>query len=88
MVVIYPFFIIFSTLKGAMFNKQLEKINSLLNTIKQESAYNTDSIGLISNNISRPKTSSKMAASRLKTKTQSEIVVSKEGIPKKYISIL
>jgi hypothetical protein len=87
MVGIYPSFIIFS-LKGAMFNKQLEKINSLLNTIKQESAYTTDSIGLISNNISRPKTQSKLTSSRLKTKPQNEIVLVKEGIPKKYTAIL
>jgi hypothetical protein len=69
-----------------MFSKQLEKINNLLSNIKEQST--TDSIGLISNNISRPKTQSILTPSGMKPKTLSEITLIKEDIPKRYAKIL
>jgi hypothetical protein len=72
---------------NGMFSKQLDKINNLLSNIKKESMLTTDSIGLISNNVSRPKTNSK-ALTRIKTSFTSDTKLIKKGIPKKYGKIL
>ena len=71
----------------ASFTKQLDKINFLLNNAKAESINSIDSISLISNNISRPKIHTRTITS-VNTAEKTEIVLVKEGVPKRYAKIL
>ena len=60
-----------------MFSKQIEKMNQLLSNVKDESSLAIDSIALISNNISRPKTQSNTSSPSAKQKYQTEITLIK-----------
>ena len=71
----------------ASFTKQLDKINFLLNNAKAESINSIDSISLISNNISRPKIHTRTITS-VNTAEKTQIVLVKEGVPKRYAKIL
>lgn len=73
----------------ASFTKQLDKINLLLNNAKANSISSIDSISLISNNISRPKTHTHTRTmTTINAGEKTEIVLVKEGVPKKYAKIL
>lgn len=72
-----------------MFSKQIEKINHLLIDRKDEEASIADSLKLPTHRTSRTKVQPSLRSSSTpKPRYQSEIVLIKEDLPKKYAKIL
>lgn len=74
-----------------MFNKHLEKMNSLFNSAKEPSHLAFDSIALISTNVARPNTTStlfKTTPSRSTPKFNKQISLIKEQLNEELRSIL